>query len=1347
MRFYKRTGTNKKQQIEAGAYPKPVATMIDKGVPHEPAAKDEIIEIASDTDGMEKNPANAIVVDGSDIENSDESDVEVVDDMEVEDVDENGAAPHNQGPFPDPLKPVGNEKYPLANDHVHLAKRLMKPLLDYPVKDEAHYTWEITDWNAIRREEKVRGPQFECGGFRWNVLLFPRGSNDTVSVYMEPHPIVEADGTPDPAWYVCAQFALDIWNPQHPESHYPSGLSHRFNKSETDWGFSSFITSRDLASHTKVNLPHPILENNKLNITGYVRVIDDSSTGVLWHNFVDYDSKANTSYVGLNNQGATCYLNSLLQSYYTTRVFRDLVCQIPTDTLGDKSANNKAVALALQRIFYHLQLSKEPVGTLELTKSFGWDSSDAFTQHDVQELNRVLMDRLELAMKGTKIEKKLNDVFVGKMKSYIKCVNVPYESSREEEFWDIQLNVKGFKNLQESFENYIEVEMLDGENKYQAGELYGYQDAKKGVVFESFPPVLHLQLKRFEYDFMEDDLVKIDDLYEFPDKIDLSPYLDDDLPPDVKNENWNYKLHGVLVHQGSISNGHYYAMIKPEAESSTWLRFDDDKVWKATPTQVFQENFGAAELSPIQLRQLTRLEQNEYFLRRATSAYMLVYYRETELPQVLPTDLAPIPSHVAEQIDKEREELANWERMKREALFYMNVKIFTVDNFAYYNGFDIYPDPSKPKMYDANVFDKRAYPTSVIVRKEAKFSTLYKLVAKKLGYIEGDFEEEKIEDLSIEEVKDKQEEESATVDEEDDLSQYPFKLVPVKHRNNKTNRPDIAVPNDLAASSITQVYTKCFKRKYDEMVFFVEEPRKELSHIASSGNILAPESFDFDATAHRITSNSIEFIPADFNENDIHLFIKYFDPVTDEVRGLTYFAVPKDTVVSNLLAPINQLLQFDPKTPLEFFEEVSQSRIEPVDPELTLEKNELSSGDILTVQLAEVESAAFGKKFGNANDFYKFLLTRLHIHVKPCKTKDDEEDSDFVKEEKADSVDNVENANPEATEEKEIELAKEMSRSFDLWVSTDYSYQELANEIAQKLGDDTNPAYLRLFVVNSHGTRFPLSSTLNLSQVFTKQVAVSSITQFEYEILNITLKEYENMKSIKIYWLNSILQSHLLDLLVPKSSTVAEVIKKLIHKLEVPKEHWSNLLVWAGQENKYADLIKFDKPIDEINDQYEIYCGYFPAEVEILSSHDIFKRFDENYISASDIEDEVLRKEFEKAQQYSKLLNIIPVFHFYKTTSYVHSKPFVFAVYPDESTQETKERLRKKLGLGLQAFDKIKIALADMNDKGRYLDFEKPGVSLFEEVTKFDAHVSLALDHPDRNPRRANPFDKGISIR
>ena len=131
-------------------------------------------------------------------------------------------------------------------------------------------------------------------------------------------------------------------------------------------------------------------------------------------------------------------------------------------------------------------------------------------------------------MQGTKAEGAIQKLFVGKMKSYIKCVNVDYESSRSEEFkgkyhffpftastqgnslpsLDIQLNVKGMKNLYESFKDYVAVELLDGENKYQAEGL-GLQDAKKGIIFESFPPVLHLQLKRFEYDVQRDAMVKV----------------------------------------------------------------------------------------------------------------------------------------------------------------------------------------------------------------------------------------------------------------------------------------------------------------------------------------------------------------------------------------------------------------------------------------------------------------------------------------------------------------------------------------------------------------------------------------------------------------------------------------------------------------------------------------------------------------------------------------------------------------------------------------------------------------------------------------------------------------------
>ena len=65
-------------------------------------------------------------------------------------------------------------------------------------------------------------------------------------------------------------------------------------------------------------------------------------------------------------------------------------------------------------------------------------------------------------------------LFEGRMKSYIRCVNIEYESSRLELFYDIQLVVKGMKTLQDSFKDYIAEETLSGDNKYMA-EGHGLQ--------------------------------------------------------------------------------------------------------------------------------------------------------------------------------------------------------------------------------------------------------------------------------------------------------------------------------------------------------------------------------------------------------------------------------------------------------------------------------------------------------------------------------------------------------------------------------------------------------------------------------------------------------------------------------------------------------------------------------------------------------------------------------------------------------------------------------------------------------------------------------------------------------
>jgi ubiquitin carboxyl-terminal hydrolase 7 len=149
--------------------------------------------------------------------------------------------------------------------------------------------------------------------------MFPFGNNvDYCSFYLEQG---FPDSQPPEDWYCCVQFGFGLWNPNDPTLFTHHTAHHRFTKEEGDWGFTRFVELRKLFNVPWNGGTRPLAELDAANMTAYVRVVKDE-TGVLWHNFQNYDSKKETGYVGLKNQGATCYLNSLIQSLYFTNAFR-----------------------------------------------------------------------------------------------------------------------------------------------------------------------------------------------------------------------------------------------------------------------------------------------------------------------------------------------------------------------------------------------------------------------------------------------------------------------------------------------------------------------------------------------------------------------------------------------------------------------------------------------------------------------------------------------------------------------------------------------------------------------------------------------------------------------------------------------------------------------------------------------------------------------------------------------------------------------------------------------------------------------------------------------------------------
>lgn len=429
----------------------------------------------------------------------------------------------------------------------------------------------------------------------------------------------------------------------------------------------------------------------------------------------------------------------------------------------------------MQRVFYLLQTSNQPVGTNELTKSFGWKSLDSFMQHDVQEFNRVLQEKLETKMKGTAADGAISRLFVGKMKSYLRCVNVEYESARDEDFYDVQLNVKGMANLEESFRDYIEVEMLEGDNKYHA-EGYGLQDAKKGVIFEKFPPVLHLQLKRFEYDIEKDSMVKINDRHEFPLDIDLAPYIDNDSP--VRNQDWKYKLHGVLVHSGDLHGGHYFALLKPEKDGK-WYKFDDDRVTPVTDREVLEDNFGG-EIPNGQLGGLARAPVRA--MKRFTNAYMLVYVRDAEADEILkPFTIEDTPPHLRKRLEEERLQMEARKKEREEQHLYLTVKLITEDTFKVHQGFDL------------ATFEERNLPASDLpsfrVLKSEPFTSFKSKLAQQFS-----------------------------------LDESHLRLWVLVNRQNKTVRPDTVVPENDPNLTLETVRDRMASRQNDLRLYLEMVP-------------------------------------------------------------------------------------------------------------------------------------------------------------------------------------------------------------------------------------------------------------------------------------------------------------------------------------------------------------------------------------------------------------------------------------------------------------------------------------------------------------------------------------------
>ena len=605
--------------------------------------------------------------------------------------------------------------------------------------------------NRYQATDEVRTATTVVDGYPWRFLIYPKGRNtNAVGVFIEidhEHEEFKFSGKAFTMFVFCK---LEIVSSTNPRWNVGKIFRKRFydsGKRNTgmNWGFKGLVPLDDLAEAERGYMGAD--EGCTFRATWWVTDGGDPNT---WKDESTYDSWKKTKMVGIQNQGTTCYMNSVLQTLYHTGALRLGVFEMPTEKEEDP---DKSVALGIQRVFYRLQMHKDAVSTEELTKSFGWNAVDSFTQHDVQEFLRVLLDNMETKMKGTAQEKLLQQLFEGKFKSYIRCTNVDYESSRSEPFLDLQLRVKGITDLMKSFEDYCEVETLDGDNQYRA-EGHGMQDAKKGVIFEEFPPVLNIQLRRFEYDMMRDESYKVHDRFEYPDKMNLDKFLA------VRGSTpANYTLHSVLVQVGDVSSGHYIVYTRPDP-SSHWYKFDDENCVRVSAEEAIEGNFG----------------QDEKVGRRTTlsSAYMLVYVRDDKMAEILPAiKKENIPKHLHARFEEEEEKAELKKQEEESALTYMTFVLIQEQDLIEKHQKQL----ELPALVNPYASPDASVGTPIKVEKSATMKQLYEQVHEELASA------------------------GAAVDKPIEA----LRLFPFERRENRTVRPGEPLPPYSARSASTRI--------------------------------------------------------------------------------------------------------------------------------------------------------------------------------------------------------------------------------------------------------------------------------------------------------------------------------------------------------------------------------------------------------------------------------------------------------------------------------------------------------------------------------------------------------------